>query len=46
MLYTIGVVLIILWLVALMSAYTLGGFVHVLLIIAFVVIFFGGRKSA
>ena len=45
MLYTIGAVLIILWLVALMSAYTLGGFVHVLLIVALVVLFFGPRKS-
>jgi len=38
MLYTIAVVLIILWLLGLVSAYTLGGFIHVLLIIAIVMI--------
>ncbi len=38
MLYTIAVVLIILWLLGLVSAYTLGGFIHVLLVIAVVMI--------
>jgi hypothetical protein len=38
MLYTIAVVLIILWAVGLVSAYTMGGFIHVLLVIAVVVI--------
>jgi len=38
MLYTIAVVLIILWLLGLVSAYTLGGFIHVLLVIAIVLI--------
>jgi hypothetical protein len=38
MLYTIAVVLIILWALGLVSAYTMGGFVHVLLVIAVVVI--------
>ncbi|HEY6821567.1 MAG TPA: lmo0937 family membrane protein [Burkholderiales bacterium] len=38
MLYTIAVVLIALWLLGLVSAYTMGGFIHVLLVIAVVVI--------
>ncbi len=38
MLYTIAVVLLILWLLGLVSAYTLGGFIHVLLVIAIVMI--------
>jgi len=37
-LYTIAVVLIILWLLGLVSAYTMGGFIHVLLVIAVIVI--------
>ena len=40
MLYTIAVVLLILWLLGLVSSYTLGGFIHVLLVIAIVVILF------
>lgn len=36
MLVTIAVVLLILWLLGLVSAYTLGGFIHVLLVIAVV----------
>ena len=38
MLYTIAVVLVILWLLGLVSSYTMGGFIHVLLVIAIVVI--------
>jgi ABC-type multidrug transport system permease subunit len=38
MLYTIAVVLIILWLLGLVTSYTMGGFIHILLIIAIVVI--------
>jgi hypothetical protein len=38
MLYTIAVVLIILWLLGLVSSYTLGGFIHILLVIAIVMI--------
>ena len=38
MLYTIAVVLIILWLLGLVSSYTMGGFIHLLLVIAIVVI--------
>ena len=38
MLYTIAVVLLILWLVGLVSSYTIGGFIHILLVIAIVMI--------
>lgn len=38
MLWTIALVLIALWLLGLVSAYTLGGFIHVLLVIAVIVI--------
>ena len=38
MLYTIAVVLLILWVLGLVSSYTLGGFVHILLVIAVVMI--------
>jgi len=38
MLYTIAVVLIILWLLGLVTSVTMGGFIHVLLVIAIVVI--------
>lgn len=47
MLYTIAVVLIILWLVGLVTSYTMGGFIHILLVIAIVVILLrviSGRK--
>jgi hypothetical protein len=38
MLGTIAVILIILWLLGLVSAYTMGGFIHILLVIAIVMI--------
>jgi hypothetical protein len=38
MLYTIAVVLLILWLLGLVTSYTLGGFIHILLVIALVMI--------
>lgn len=38
LLETLAVVLIILWLLGLVSSYTLGGFIHVLLVVAIVVI--------
>lgn len=38
MLYTIAVVLLILWLLGLVTSYTLGGFIHILLVVALVVI--------
>jgi hypothetical protein len=48
MLYTIAVVLIILWLLGLVTSTTMGGFVHVLLVIAIVVVLLrviSGRKA-
>jgi len=47
MLYTIAVVLIILWLLGLVTSYTIGGFIHILLVIAIVVVLLriiGGRR--
>ncbi|PRC93015.1 lmo0937 family membrane protein [Solimicrobium silvestre] len=38
MLYTIALILVILWLLGLVTSYTLGGFIHILLVIAIVVI--------
>ncbi|MHB1085753.1 MAG: lmo0937 family membrane protein [Thiobacillus sp.] len=38
MLETIAVILIILWLLGLVSSYTMGGFIHILLVIAVVMI--------
>ena len=38
MLWTIAVILLVLWLLGLVSAYTMGGFIHVLLVIAVVVL--------
>jgi hypothetical protein len=38
MLWTIAVILIVLWLLGLVSSYTLGGFIHILLVLAIVVI--------
>ena len=46
MLYTVAVVLVILWLLGLVTSYTLGGFIHILLVIALVVFLLqiiGGR---
>ena len=36
MLYTIAVILIILWLLGVVTAYTLGGFIHILLVVAII----------
>ena len=47
MLYTIAVILVILWLLGMVSSYTLGGFIHILLVIAIVVVLLrviSGRK--
>lgn len=47
MLESIAVILIILWLVGLVSSYTIGGFIHILLVVAIVVIlirFIQGRR--
>jgi hypothetical protein len=38
MLWTIGVILLVLWLLGLVSGYTLGGVIHVLLVIALIVV--------
>jgi hypothetical protein len=38
MLYTIAIILIVLWLLGVVSSYTMGGFIHVLLVIAIVVV--------
>jgi Family of unknown function (DUF5670) len=38
MLYTIALVLLILWLLGLVTATTLGGFIHILLVVAIVVV--------
>jgi hypothetical protein len=48
-LYTIAVVLLILWLLGLVTSYTLGGFVHILLVVAVIMIIFNlisGRRAA
>jgi hypothetical protein len=48
MLYTIAVVLIVLWLIGLVTSYTMGGLIHVLLIIAVVMVLIQvvqGRRS-
>lgn len=47
MLYTIAVILVILWLLGMVSAYTLGGFIHLLLIVAVIMVvvnLLSGRK--
>ena len=47
MLYTIAIILIVLWLLGLISSYTLNGFIHILLVIAIIVILvriINGRK--
>ena len=38
MLYTIAVILIILWLLGLVTSYTVGGFIHILLVVAIIMI--------
>lgn len=38
MLWTIAVILLILWLLGLVSSYTMGGFIHILIVIAIVVV--------
>ncbi|MBS1236738.1 MAG: hypothetical protein H6R46_1533 [Proteobacteria bacterium] len=48
MLWTIVVVLLILWVLGLVSSYTMGGLIHILLVIAIIVILVNviqGRKS-
>lgn len=38
MLFTIAIILIVLWLLGLVTSYTMGGFIHILLVIAIVVV--------
>ena len=48
MLYTIAVVLIILWLLGLVTGYTIGSFIHVLLVVAVIMVLvnlISGRKA-
>jgi hypothetical protein len=48
MLWTIAVILIILWLLGLVTSYTMGGLIHILLVIAIVMVlvnFIQGRRS-
>jgi len=48
MLWTIAVILLVLWVLGLVSSYTLGGFIHVLLVVALVVFLVGviqGRRA-
>ncbi len=49
MLYTIAVILVILWLLGLVSSTTMGGFIHILLVVAVVMILvnlISGRKRS
>jgi hypothetical protein len=48
MLYAIAVILVVLWLLGLVTSTTMGGFIHVLLVIAIIVVLFNvisGRKG-
>ncbi len=48
MLYTIAVVLLIMWVLGLVTSYTLGGFIHILLVVAVVMVLLNlisGRRS-
>lgn len=47
MLWTIFVILLVLWLLGLVTSYTMGGFIHVLLVVAVVILIFrlvSGRR--
>jgi hypothetical protein len=49
MLWTIFVILLVLWLLGLVGSYTMGGFIHILLVIALVVLvlqLLSGRRPA
>lgn len=49
MLYTIAVILIMLWLLGLVTSATMGGFIHILLVVAIVMVlvnFISGRRRA
>jgi hypothetical protein len=47
MLYTVALLLVVLWLLGLVTSYTLGGFIHILLVVAIIVVLLriiSGRK--
>jgi len=49
MLYTLAVILLILWLLGVVTSYTIGGLIHVLLVVALVMVlanFIAGRRGA
>jgi hypothetical protein len=49
MLWTIFVILLVLWLLGMVSSYTVGGFIHILLVLALVVLLINiisGRRTA
>ncbi len=49
MLWTLFVILLVLWLLGMISSYTLGGFIHILLVVALVVLLINiisGRRVA
>jgi hypothetical protein len=49
MLYTVAVVLIVLWLLGMVSSYTMGGFVHILIVLAVILVLvrlLSGRRVA
>ena len=49
MLYTIAVVLIVLWLLGILTSYSMGGMIHILLVIAIIMVlanFISGRRRA
>jgi hypothetical protein len=41
MLWTIAVILLVLWALGLVSSYTMGGFIHILLVVALIVVVVG-----
>jgi hypothetical protein len=48
MLMTIAIILVILWVLGLVSSYTMGGFIHILLVVAVIVLlvnFLSGRRT-
>jgi len=49
MLYTIAVILLVLWLLGMVSSYTIGGFIHILLVVAVVMVLVnlisGGKRA-
>ena len=46
MLYTIAVVMLVLWVLGLVSSYTMGGLVHILLVLAIIAVVVGVIKGA